>query len=536
MDRRKFVKSSTAVALGSLVASPLGVGLDIPLSSVVPRPQVDAATRELCMRALDAAKAAGASYADVRVNRNRSQQVSTREQQITGASDSETFGFGVRVLAGGAWGFAASRDLTLAEAARVARLAVTQAQANRRAMRRPVTLAPTPAVPDGRWQSPIEIDPFAVPIEDKVAYLLKANAAALAVRGARFVNSSLGFILQEKTFASTDDIFTVQKIYRCLPQMTVTAVDPASGDFQARNSAEVAPMGLGYEWVLKSDLPGNAPRWAEEAVQRLSAKSVEPGRYDLILDPSHLFLTIHESVAHPTELDRVLGYEANYAGTSFAAPPAAVLGKLQFGSPLMNIQGDRSQTGSLSACGWDDEGVAPETYLIIRNGVLVDYQTTRDQVAWINPFTGRTRSHGCSFAESWADVQFQRMPNVSLLPGEQDLVLDDLVAATAKGIYIVGRGSYSIDQQRYNFQFGGQSFFEVKDGKIVGMLKDVAYQSRTTDFWNSLDMLGGQRSYALNGSFNDGKGQPAQSNAVSHGCPPARFKNVNVINTGRYRG
>ncbi|MBI1967695.1 MAG: TldD/PmbA family protein [Gemmatimonadetes bacterium] len=526
MDRRDFVKSSAAVALAGLIAPPVRAGI----------PQADAATRELCLRALDAAKAAGATYADVRVNRNHSQSVSTREQQITGASDSETFGFGVRVLAGGAWGFVASRELTKDEAARVARLAVTQAQANRRAVRRPVTLAPTEPVPDGRWQSPIEIDPFAVPIEDKVALLLKANAAALQVRGARFVNSSLAFVLQEKTFASTDEVFTVQKVYRCLPQLTVTAVDPSTGDFQSRDSAEVAPMGLGYEWVLKSDLPGNAPRWAEEAVQKLTAKPVEVGQYDLILDPHHLFLTIHESVAHPTELDRVLGYEANYAGTSFAAPPEAVLGKLKFGTELMNIQGDRSQPGSLSACGWDDDGVAPETYLIIKNGILVDYQTTRDQVAWIRPYTGRTRSHGCSFAESWADVQFQRMPNVSLLPGEQDLTLDDLLAATDRGIYIVGRGSYSIDQQRYNFQFGGQAFWEVKGGKIVGMLKDVAYQARTTDFWNSLDQLGGQRSYAINGSFYDGKGQPSQSNAVSHGCPPARFKNVNVINTGRNRG
>jgi TldD protein len=213
-----------------------------------------------------------------------------------------------------------------------------------------------------------------------------------------------------------------------------------------------------------------------------------------------------------------------------------VLGKLKYGPEFMNIQGDRSQVGSLSACGWDDDGVAPETYLIIRNGVLVDYQTTRDQVEWIKPYTGRTRSHGCSYAESWADVQFQRMPNVSLLPGEQNHKLEDLIAATDKGIYIIGRGSYSIDQQRYNFQFGGQSFFEVKGGKITGMLKDVAYQARTTDFWNSMDMLGGRDSYVVNGTFSDGKGQPGQSNAVSHGCPPARFKNVNVINTGRYRG
>jgi len=522
MDRRDFVKTSASVALAGLI---------YPRAQ---QPQSDAATKDLCMRALNAAKTAGASYADIRVARNRSQNVGTREQQITGLQDSETFGFGVRVIADGAWGFAASRELTNAEVERVARLAVAQAKANRRAVRHPVVLAPTDPVPNGQWQSLVEVDPFAMPLEDKVALLLKANAEALKVQGVRFVNSSMSFLLQEKTYASTDNIYTVQKFYRCLPQMTVTAV--AAGDFQARNSADVAPMGLGYEWVLKSDLAGNAPRWAEEAVQRLTAKSVEPGRYDLILDPHHLFLTIHESIAHPTELDRVLGYEANYAGTSFCAPPQQVLGKLKYGPEFMNIQGDRNQPGSLSACGWDDDGVAPETYLIIKNGILVDYQTTRDQVAWIKPFTGRTRSHGCSYAESWADIQFQRMPNVSLLPGEQNLSQDDLIAATDKGIVITGRGSYSIDQQRYNFQFGGQSFWEVKGGKIVGMLKDVAYQARTTDFWNSMDMLGGKDSYKLNGTFSDGKGQPPQSNSVSHGCPPARFKNVNVINTGRYRG
>jgi len=521
MDRRSFLGTTAGAAAAAVLAPPL--------------PQTDPVIRDLCLRALEAARGAGASYADVRVGRNRSQSVATREQQITGANESETFGFGVRVLVDGAWGFAASRELTRDEVVKVARSAVAQARANRRATRRPVTLAPVDPVQDGRWQSPVEIDPFKVPLEDKVQLLLAANAAALQA-GARFVNSSLAFFLQEKTYASTDDVFTVQQIYRCLPQMTVTAVDPAAGGFETRNSAEIAPMGLGYEWVLKADLAGHAPRWAEEAVRKLTAKSVEAGTYDLVLDPHHLFLTIHESIAHPTELDRVLGYEANYAGTSFAAPPEAVLGKLKWGPEFMTIQGDRSQAGSLSACGWDDDGVAPETYQIIRNGVLVDYQTTRDQVEWIRPYTGRTRSHGCSYAESWADVQFQRMPNVSLLPGERDLTVDDLIAATDTGIYIVGRGSYSIDQQRYNFQFGGQAFYEIQGGKIVGMLKDVAYQSRTLDFWNSLDLLGGPRSYALNGSFNDGKGQPSQSNAVSHGCPPARFRSVNVINTGRYRG
>lgn len=523
MDRREFLQTGAALA----VATRLPVRL----------PQADASVKDLCMRALNAAKSAGASYADIRVGRSRNQSVSTREQQIINLSDNETFGFGVRVLVQGAWGFAASRDLTAPEVDRVARLAVSQAKANRRALAQPVTLAPTPPVKDGRWRSPIEIDPFDITIEEKVTLLLRANAEALRVAGARFVNSSLSFVRDQRTFASTDDIFTVQDVYRCLPQLTVTAVDSArgGGGFETRNSAEAAPMGLGWEWVLKADLPGNAPRWAEEAVKKLTAKSVEPGRYDLILEPHHLFLTIHESIAHPTELDRALGLEANYAGTSFAAPPAQVLGKLRYGPAFMNIQGDRSQPGSLSACGWDDDGVAPETYLIIKDGMMVDYQTTRDQVAWLTPLTGRTRSHGCSYAESWADVQFQRMPNVSLLPGERDLTLDDLIAATDNGIYIIGRGSYSIDQQRYNFQFGGQAFYEVKGGKITGMLKDVAYQARTPDFWNAMDMIGGRASYQMNGTFSDGKGQPGQSNAVSHGCPPARFKGINVLNTGRDR-
>jgi len=256
-----------------------------------------------------------------------------------------------------------------------------------------------------------------------------------------------------------------------------------------------------------------------------------------VLHPSHLWLTIHESVAHPTELDRAMGYEANYAGTSFVAPPEKVLGTLKYGSELMNIRGDRTQPGSLSACGWDDEGVKPEEFDIIKRGIFVDYQTTREQAPWLDWYYKKigkaTRSHGCSYAQTWAAVQFQRMPNVSLLPGDKDLGWDDLIAATDRGIAIIGDGSFSIDQQRYNAQFGGQVFYEIKGGKIVGMLKDVAYQMRTPDFWASLDMLGGPKSYFLGGAFGDAKGQPVQVNAISHGAPVTRFRNINVINTGR---
>ena len=536
-SRREFVKSTSAaatalVALGA-VPSAARAAVDTALSSPASR-RGDPDLKELAHVALDAARAAGASYADVRFSRNRTQLLFTREQRVQGLVDNETRGFGVRTLVNGAWGFAASRDVSRDEVARVARQAALQARANSVTVVRPVVLAPATPVPDGTWHTPIEIDPFGVSIDDKVGMLLAANAAALKA-GARFVSSNMFFLREEKTFASSDGSFIVQTIYRTQPSMTMTAV--GNGDFQTRQSNEIAPRGLGYEHVRDAKLVENAPRWAAEAVQKLSAKPVEVGRYDLVLHPSHLWLTIHESVAHPTELDRALGFEANYAGTSFVSPPEAVLGKLRFGSPLMNIRGDRSQPGSLSAVGWDDEGVKPESFDIIRNGIFVDYHTTREQAPYLADYYKRAgkpvRSHGCSYAQSWADVQFQRMPNVSLLPGEKDLSWDDLIAATDRGIAIMGDGSFSIDQQRYNAQFGGQLFYEIKGGKIVGMLKDVAYQLRTPEFWGALDMIGGQKSYHLGGAFNDAKGQPSQVNAVSHGCVPSRFRGINVINTGR---
>jgi TldD protein len=296
-------------------------------------------------------------------------------------------------------------------------------------------------------------------------------------------------------------------------------------------------MGLGYEHVTNSKLIERAPQWAELAVQKLSAKPVEPGRYDLLLHPSNLWLTVHEVIAHPTELDRALGFEANYAGTSFIAPPEQVLGKLRIGSDLLNIVGDREQKGSLGAIGWDDEAVKPVKFDIIKNGIFVDYQTTREQATLMADYyrsVGKpVRSYGCSYAQSWADVQFQRMPNVSMVPGSNDDTFESLIAKMDKGIAIVGDGSFSIDQQRYNGQFAGQIFYEVKGGKIVGQLKDVAYQFRTPEFWKSLKAIGGPKSYELGGAFGDAKGQPGQSNSVSHGCVPSLFQQVNIINTGR---
>ena len=454
------------------------------------------------------------------------------------SSDNETFGFGVRVLVDGAWGFAASRDLTRDEVARVARQAVTQARANRTTMVRPVTLAPVTPTPDGAWRGPARVDPFDVPIEEKVSLLLAANAAALAVAGARFVNSQMFFLREEKTLATTDGTYVVQTIFRAQPTLTVTAVASDNSDFQTRQSNDIQPMGKGYEHVIDAKLVENAPRWAEEAVRKLSAKPVEVGRYDLVLHPSHLWLTIHESIAHPTELDRAMGYEANYAGTSLRRAAGEDAGHAQVragvheraGRPLAARLAVARAGGTMRAFGPTSSSSSrtASSTTIRRRASRRRGSTggTRDRTASPARTAARTRSPGPTCSSS-------ACLTCRCCPGEQNRSWEDLIAATDRGIAIVGEGSFSIDQQRYNAQFGGQVFYEIRGGKIVGMLKDVAYQLRTPEFWNSMDMIGGRDSYMLGGAFNDGKGQPSQSNAVSHGCVPARFRNVNVINTGR---
>jgi TldD protein len=394
--------------------------------------------------------------------------------------------------------------------------------------RRPVELAPVAAV-KGAWRTPVTTDPMDVPIEDKVALLLATNEAALKVKGVRFASTSVSALREEKTLATTDGTMVTQTFFRTWPTFSATAI--GAGGFESYNE-ELAPRGSGWEYVTSLDMPNSAERWASRAAEKLTARSLEPGRYDVVLDPRNLWLTIHESVGHATELDRAMGFEANYAGTSFVAPPEKVIGKLKFGSELMTVRADRTAEGSLARVAWDDEGVPADEWTIIDRGVFKDYQTTREQAAWIAPLTGVRQSHGCSFAQSWSDVPFQRMPNVSLLPNTRDVTMDDIVANTERGVMFTNRATYSIDHQRYNFQFGGQAAWEIRKGKIVGMVKDCAYQATTTTFWNALDMLGGKSTYFLGGTFNDGKGEPGQSNQVSHGCPACRFKNINVINTG----
>jgi TldD protein len=544
MERRNFLKNAGIVGLGGLLLPALpAFGRNVPLDELL-NPIDTALKKKLSDVALNAAKSAGASYADVRIGRRLNQFIVTRENKVLNVVNTETYGAGVRVLVNGAWGFAAVVDPTVDSIAKAAQKAAQIAKANAKVTRTPVVLAPQKGYGEVSWKSPIKRNGFEVPIKEKTDLLLSANAEALKA-GANFVNSIIFLVNEQKYLATTDGTYADQDIHRIFPTFGVTAIDRAKGKFETRRALS-APMGLGYEYLDPNpseavdlgvatvyrnnyDIKADIVAAAKQAQEKVKAKSVEPGKYDLILDPSHLWLTIHESVGHPLELDRVLGYEANYAGTSFATLDKWQSKTFKYGSPIVNLVADKLQPGSLGAVGWDDEGVKTKEWDLVKDGILVNYQAIRDQVHII----GQTESHGCCYSQGWNDVQFQRMPNVSLQSGKTPLTAKELIKDVKKGIYIVGDGSFSIDQQRYNFQFGGQMFYEIKDGEIVGMLNDVAYQSNTQEFWNSCVAIADKSDYRLGGSFNDGKGQPGQSSAVSHGSSTTRFNNVNVINTAR---
>ncbi len=493
--------------------------------------------KALADAALNAASDGGAGYADIRFSRHRSQGITAREDRLQSISDNESFGFGVRVLLEGTWGFAASHQIDADTVTETTGRALAMARANRAIRRRPVELVPVEAY-DDTWQTPIEADPFGVPLAEKVELLLAVNAAALKTPGTKFCTSSLLFQNERKLFASTDGSRIEQNIYRTYPQFTVTATDPDSGRFENRR-ADTVPRGMGYEHVIASDMVAMAPVMAAQAVEKLRAESVAPGKWDIIIDPSNLWLTIHESLGHPTELDRAVGLEANFAGTSFLTLDQ--LGKLQYGSAVVNFKADRTIPTGLGTCKYDDDGVKTTEWQLVRDGVLVDYQTIRDQVLWPEYRQARAaaglpevnHSYGCSYADSWASVPFQRQANIHLEAGTEPLSLDELIADTERGIYIVGDGSFSIDQQRRNFQFGGQVFHEIRGGKIVGMLNDVAYQANTQEFWNACDAVCDRRHWRMGGTLNCGKGQPGQGAKMSHGASPARFRQINILNTRR---
>lgn len=482
--------------------------------------------------ALAEAKKLGASYADLRIGRYRRQfsgyrlspqRGSNITDEVPFVTDQNSFGFGVRVVVKGQWGFAASPLVTPEEIVRMTREAVTVAKANAAAQSQPVQLAPVKAYRD-RWVSKFERDPFAISMNEKLE--LTHSAAASIKKDPKVFSAfgALGFASEDKYFASSEGSSIQQYSVRSYPMLQAQAVDTKNG-LSSRRSYAVEPQTAGWEAIAKANLLENAPRIRAEVLEHLAAPPVSAGKKDLVLLPSHLWLTIHESVGHSTELDRALGYEANFAGTSFLTTDK--MGSFRFGSPLVNVFGDRTNERGLASIKYDDDGVLTTKFPIIEKGVFKHYQTIRDQAHLI----GETESRGCCYADSWSSVPFQRMPNVWLAPGPDAVTLDDLISGVEDGVLIDGNGSFSIDQQRYNFQFGGNAFWEIKGGKKRGMLSRVAYQSKTPDFWQACDGIAGSSFWQQFGSPNDGKGEPMQTNAVSHGCSPARFRQINVLLT-----
>jgi TldD protein len=476
--------------------------------------------------ALSRARDFHVSHADFRLERIRSQTLRLRDATLQGSDDQHDLGFGVRVIVDGTWGFAASVKLTVEEAVRVTEQAVSVAKVAALINHEPIELATEPPHSDATWVSSYDVDPFTVATADKVELLAEWSRQLLAGERVGHVAASLQQVLENKFYADTSGTTTTQQRVRIAPVLEAHGFDKNSGHIDSMRTLG-PPTGRGWEY-----LTGTGWDWAAELAEipdllaaKLAAPSVQPGTYDLVIHPSNLFLTIHESIGHATELDRALGYEANYAGTSFATFDQ--LGSLQYGSEAMHVTGDRTIEHGLATIGYDDEGVAGQAWDIVKHGTLVGYQLDRRMAR----SQGLGRSNGCAFADSPLHIPLQRMANVSLQPAREGVSSDDLISQVEKGIYIVGDKSWSIDMQRYNFQFTGQRFFRIENGQLGGQLRDVAYQATTTDFWGSMEAVGGPQTWVLGGAFNCGKAQPGQVAPVSHGCPAALFRDVRILNT-----
>lgn len=519
LNRRQFLAASS-VALANQI-------FGAPSTSKTP----EEALEKLGAVALEQGKKLKASYCDIRIVRLRTQNVSmrmttergsTRTSSVPNLSEQSTFGFGVRIMLNGAWGFASSPIVTPEEIARVTGEAAIIAKANAAIQSRPVRLAPTKSYREV-WVTPHDIDPFEISASEKIDLL--TDATEEVKKNARVLTgtASLTFRNEDKYLATSEGSSIQQYLLQIYGGLDATAVDADAGISRTRNYVPTQAS-AGWEYVPQMNLRENAGIIREEVLEHLSAPAVKPGKKDLLLMPNHLMLTIHESVGHPTELDRALGYEANYAGTSYLTP--ATIGK-RIASKHVTIIGDRTSPRALATCGFDDDGVKTSQFTIIDQGILKTFQTTRDQA----PLLGEKESHGCCQADSWATVPFQRMPNVWLAPGPDETTLDNLISGIEDGVLIDGRGSYSIDQQRYNFQFGGDAFWEIKGGKKRGMISRVSYQARTPDFWQACDGTAGPAYWRQYGTTGDAKGEPTQINAISHGCSPTRFRKVDVLLT-----
>ncbi len=480
---------------------------------------------DLATLAIDLIARAGCEYGDVRFCTYRNQNLYARDRSLSQLSDNVSSGFGVRVLLNGSWGFAASPHKTPAEVERIVSLAVEIAKGSRLSQQTRVQLAPVEAYRD-TYITPIEIDPFSVPITEKADLLLGINEQLLSYgnRGIKKAYSFLRCAREDKTFASTEGSLIQQTIYRAYPGFGCTAI--ANGDAQTRNYERPA-LNKGYENINASDLFNQVERVAQEAIEKVHAPKSPSGiQTTLILKPTNLWLTIHESVGHPTELDRVYGYEANFAGTSFATTDK--LGKLQYAAPCVNFKADRTQQGGRSTLGYDDDGVPAQDWYVVKDGLLVDYLTDRETAYRL----GRSSSNGCAYADSWSSVPMVRIPNLGLEPGadggNHTATLAEMIADTEDGILIDGIGSFSIDQQRRNFQFGGDAFWKVEKGKIVGMLKNVTYHAMTTEFWNKVNAIGPESEREQVGTDMCGKGEPMQLAQMTHACVPVRVHDIQI--------
>ena len=476
--------------------------------------------REFLRSALDAATASGAGYVDVRGAIVDSESLSVRGPTVEGLDRTTSEGFGVRVLVDGAWGFASSPHLDADEIGRVARLAVEVAKASATAITRPVELVPEPAHV-AVWASPCAEDPFAVSLEDKIGLFVSATEQMDRVDGIRISRGTLDCVKQHSWFISSEGSDIEQSIIHTGAGIEATAV--AGDDVQVRSypgSFRGHYASAGFELVREMDLPGHGQQVAEEAAALLTAKECPSGTTTLVLDGHQMMLQIHESVGHPTELDRVLGMEAAFAGTSFVGIPD--LGALRYGSDLVNITSDATVEGGLGSYAYDDEGVAGQRVDLVRDGTLVGFQTSRETAAAI----GAERSNGTMRAEGWENLPLIRMPNINLLPGEGSL--EDLLADVSDGIYMATNKSWSIDDKRKNFQFGCEIAWEIKRGKLRRMLKNPRYTGDTPVFWASCDAIAGPEEWKMRGTPNCGKGQPGQTMRVGHGTAPARFRNVSI--------
>jgi TldD protein len=487
---------------------------------------------ELADAALSAAVAAGASHADVRIHRVTTEIVQLRDGELETSVLNREIGLAVRVIVDGTWGFASHAELDPQVAAETARRAVGVATTLAPLNGERIELAPEPVYSDATWVSDYRIDPFEIAAADKIGVLDEYSGRLLAADGVDHVSAGLQAVKEQVFYADTFGSSITQQRVRIQPTFEAIAVDSAAGTFETMRTL-APPTARGWEVVAGDDVWD----WSAELTQlpgllaeKTKSPSVSAGPTDLVIDPSNLWLTIHESIGHATEYDRAIGYEAAYAGTSFATPDK--LNSMRYGSPVMNVTADRTVEFGLATVGFDDEGVRAQSWDLVRDGIFVGYQLDRV----FAPRLGEARSNGCSYADSPHHVPIQRMANVSLQPGVDDSSTEDLIGRVDDGIYVVGDKSWSIDMQRYNFQFTGQRFFRIRGGRLDGQLRDVAYQATTTDFWGAMEAVGGPSTWRLGGAFNCGKAQPGQVAPVSHGCPSALFRGINVLNTREESG